>query len=105
MFISNFLKSVFYLVLLLLAIVSTILLVKYITKNGSSIQAASYCENNLGRPMKIKRIITIDNNIAEIQMEDDSIQSYIVKEYIWSPKGSSVKHIKIQINDIICIKK
>lgn len=79
-------------------------MVKLLHSNGTTTQAPSYCKNNVGQSMKIKKIISVDNAIAELQMEDDSIKNYQIKEYIRSPKGTSIRHISIKVDDIICVK-
>lgn len=79
-----FIKSGLYVLISLLLIIGIMMLPKYLNQSR---QASSSCNNKTQYPMRIKKIIAIEGSIAKLQMEDDSIENYIIATYTRSSKG------------------
>lgn len=99
------LESVFYTLLLLSIAAGIIYGVSVMHENGTKMQAQSYCENNTGKALKIKKIISVENTYAKIEMEDNSMYDYEVKTYIGGYKGgATIRHTTIKVGDVVCVK-
>lgn len=97
-------ESVFYTVLLLLFVSGMIYGIDRLHENGSQIQANSSCNNNSGQAMRIKKIISVDNEIAKLQMLDSSVHDYQVKHYLAGGKGHiSIRYENLEVGDFVCV--
>lgn len=102
--IITLLKNIFYIVISLIFIMGGMYGIEYIFNNSTVIQASSICEND-SHPMKVQKILSVVDSIAELQMEDGSIEEYVIRIYLkGGTKGGSIRNIKIKENDVICVK-
>lgn len=101
----SFFKNIAYVALLLLATACMMYGVKTLLDKGTVKQAAPYCEGDEGKLMKVKSIISIIDYGAQLQMEDDSIIKYNIKEYTRAYKGGNLTHVRVKVGDYICIEK
>lgn len=97
-------ESVSYTLLLLLFVSCMIYGIDIMHQSGSPIQAQSFCDNNSGQAMTIKRILSVDNQIAKLEMQDGSIHEKFVKHYLRDYKGHvTIRYINLQVGDMVCV--
>jgi hypothetical protein len=90
-------------------ILSAVLGIKYLAglgvESGYAVQDPGYCKDGMGQLMQIKKIISIDNSIAQVQLEDGSIKELLIRRVSRDYKGHvNIYHTYIKVNDAICVK-
>ena len=99
-----FFKNIFYIFLLLLVFLGILYSLGNLI-NHTVVREPPTCENNVGNLMRIKKIISVVDYVAELEMEDHSIEKYVIKYYVGRSKNTSIINLHIKVNGVICVYK